>query len=125
MAQGCWLSAPVRHAAASPRMFREVPLCARIDDGPASEPLVLQGFCDLYEAPDGWVVVDYKTDSVPDEARVRRRYELQAGGYALAVWQATGRPVLRAAFVMAAAGSSTRPAPYTMREFGCCYTGVA
>lgn len=113
MAQGCWLSVPVRHAAASPRMFREVPLCARIDDGSASEPLVLQGFCDLlYEAPDGWVVVDYKTDSVPDEARVRRRYELQAGGYALAVRQATGRRVLRAAFVMAAAGSSTRPAPY-------------
>jgi ATP-dependent helicase/nuclease subunit A len=117
----CWLSAPVRQAAASSRVYRELPLCIQVPSSArggldaaagSDEPPLLEGFCDLlYQAPDGWVVVDYKTDRGGDKESVQRRYELQAGAYALAVEQIAGERVSRACFVLAGAAQSGRPAP--------------
>jgi hypothetical protein len=76
------------------------------------ETPLLEGFCDLlYRAPDGWVVVDYKTDRGGDEESLRRQYELQAGAYAVAVEQITGERVARALFVLAGAAQAGQPAP--------------
>jgi len=65
--------------------------------------MLVEGFIDLlYESPDGLVVVDYKTDSVRDEAAIdatMERYRLQGAAYALALERALGRPVARAVFV--------------------------
>jgi ATP-dependent helicase/nuclease subunit A len=114
----CWLSVPVRQAAVSSRVYRELPLCVEVQpegDQPLSglaEPPLLEGFCDLlYRAPDGWVVVDYKTDRRVDDQSVRRQYELQAGAYALAVERITGERVSRACFVLAGAAQPGQPAP--------------
>jgi len=121
-AVACWLSTPVRQAAASSRVYRELPLCVRVHphsgggpgagDESAGEPPLVEGFCDLlYRAPDGWVVVDYKTDRRTDDEAIRRQYELQAGAYALAVEQITGERVSRACFVLAGAAQPGQPAP--------------
>jgi ATP-dependent helicase/nuclease subunit A len=65
--------------------------------------MLVEGFIDLlYESPDGLVVVDYKTDSVRDEAAIdaaMERYRLQGAAYALALERALGKPVARAVFV--------------------------
>jgi ATP-dependent helicase/nuclease subunit A len=58
----------------------------------------------LYETPQGLVVVDYKTDNVPNEAGIAEavaRYRLQGAAYALALEQSLGRPVARCVFVFA------------------------
>ncbi len=117
-AAACWLSAPVRQAAASSRVYRELPLCVAMqpERRPAAlrtrRPSLLEGFCDLlYRAPEGWVVVDYKTDRRVDDQSVRRQYELQAGAYALAVERITGERVSRACFVLAGAAQPGQPAP--------------
>ena len=118
-AAACWLSAPVRQAAASSRLYRELPLCVRVslvdgspEEAAGSETPLLEGFCDLlYRGPDGWVVVDYKSDRRIDDESVRRQYELQAGAYALAVQQITGERVSRACFVLAGAAQPGQPAP--------------
>jgi ATP-dependent helicase/nuclease subunit A len=65
---------------------------------------VVDGYVDLcYTEPDGsLVVIDYKTDSVRNAAEARERagrYELQAATYALALSEATGRPVSRCVLV--------------------------
>ena len=58
---------------------------------------VLEGFIDLlFEEGDGLVVVDYKTDSLETEQEIAARsghYRIQAGAYALALQEATGRSV--------------------------------
>jgi ATP-dependent exoDNAse (exonuclease V) beta subunit len=118
-ATACWLSVPVRQAAASSQLYRELSLCVRVPpagdaqaEGADAETPLLEGFCDLlYRAPDGWVVVDYKTDRRVDDESVRRQYELQAGAYALAVEQITGERVSRACFVLAGAARPAQPAP--------------
>ena len=123
-ATACWLSAPVRQAAASSRLYRELSVCVQVppagaaqEEGPQAvgacvETPLLEGFCDLlYRAPDGWVVVDYKTDRGGDEESLRRQYELQAGAYAVAVEQITGERVARALFVLAGAAQAGQPAP--------------
>ncbi len=90
-------SQAVRRAVASGRWWREVPVGVPVGDG------VLEGFIDLlFEEDGGLVVVDYKTDAVPNEAAVREameRYRLQGGAYALAVQRVTGRPVREVIFV--------------------------
>ena len=64
---------------------------------------VVEGFIDLlYEGPEGYVVVDYKTDALPAgdaiEAAVQR-YRLQAATYAALLSQVLDRPVARAILV--------------------------
>ncbi|MHB1987756.1 MAG: UvrD-helicase domain-containing protein [Acidimicrobiales bacterium] len=65
---------------------------------------VIDGYVDLcFTAADGsLVVIDYKTDSVRNRGEVSERaaaYELQAAAYALALREATGRPVSRCVLV--------------------------
>ena len=62
----------------------------------------LHGFIDLlFEEPDGLVIVDYKTDSVPAEEvdRAVERYRLQGGAYACAMTRATGKTVKEVRFL--------------------------
>ena len=86
----------VRRAVASGRVWREVPVAAPVGDG------FLHGFIDLlFEEPDGLVIVDYKTDSVP-EAEVDQaveHYRLQGGAYACAMSRATGKPIKEVRFL--------------------------
>lgn len=83
--------------------WREVPVGAVVDG------VLVEGFVDLLlEAPDGLVVVDYKTDQVPRDADLDAavaRYEVQGGAYALALEAVLGRPVHRCVFVFARAPS--------------------
>jgi ATP-dependent exoDNAse (exonuclease V) beta subunit len=62
--------------------------------------LTLEGYVDLvYRDDDGLVVVDYKTDAVPDDealAEALVHYRVQVAAYALAISDATGEPVVRA-----------------------------
>ena len=76
----------VRDAAAADRCRRELPIAWRTGD------VLLEGTVDLaFEESTGWVVVDFKTEEVPD-SRVslhRRQLELYAG----AIAEATQKPV--------------------------------
>lgn len=55
---------------------------------------LLQGVIDCaFLEPDGWVLVDYKTDRITDEAAFLQRYEEQIKWYARAVETITGIPV--------------------------------
>ncbi|MBN1773560.1 MAG: PD-(D/E)XK nuclease family protein, partial [Deltaproteobacteria bacterium] len=97
----------VRQAAADPllerarrarRALREVPVAwtRPPGGGPEDRPVVVQGVLDLaFEEPDGWVIVDYKTDPVPDAATREAReahYRPQLRLYAEAL-AAAGRRV--------------------------------
>ena len=55
----------------------------------------MEGFIDLLFDDDGLVIVDYKTDSVGeiDVEKVKADHEIQAGLYALAVHEITGKPI--------------------------------
>ncbi len=90
-------SKAVRAAVASKRYWREVYVAAEVDEA------TVEGFIDLlYESPEGLVVVDYKTDEVPNEAAndaAMDRYSLQGAAYAVALEAALGRPVARCTFV--------------------------
>jgi len=81
----------VKRAVASGRLWREVPVGAPVGE------TVLEGFIDLLFEEDGQlVVVDYKTDSLETEEEIAARsvhYRIQAGSYALALQEATGRTV--------------------------------
>jgi ATP-dependent exoDNAse (exonuclease V) beta subunit len=80
------------------RWWREVPVAAEIDG------IVLEGFIDLLvEHDDGLVVVDYKTDQMPDAAldAAVSRYAVQGAAYAVALEATLGRPVVRCTFVFA------------------------
>ena len=62
----------------------------------------LHGFIDLlFEEPDGLVVVDYKTDSIPSDRPedAVEKYRLQGGAYAYAVSRATGKRVKEVRFL--------------------------
>jgi ATP-dependent helicase/nuclease subunit A len=92
------LGAPiVAEAVAGGRFWREVPVATPIGD------VIVEGFVDLLiETPAGLVVVDWKTDSVPDERAIDaavERYTLQGAAYALVLEQVLGRPVVRCVFV--------------------------
>jgi ATP-dependent helicase/nuclease subunit A len=105
------LDAPaLREAVAGGRYWRELYVAAPV------EGMTLEGFIDLlYETPEGLVVVDYKTDVVPDPARLDEalaRYTLQGAAYAVALQEALGRPVARCVFVFTeAAGAQEKPIP--------------
>ncbi|MCH7653272.1 MAG: UvrD-helicase domain-containing protein [Chloroflexi bacterium] len=86
----------VKRALASGRYWREVPVATPIGDG------ALEGIIDLlFEEDDGFVIVDYKTDSLPDDETetAMQRYRLQGGAYALALQEAVGRPVKEVVFL--------------------------
>ena len=87
----------VREALSSGRYWRELYVGAPVGDR------TLEGFIDLLIAgPDGYVVVDYKTDAVVNDADLDRaveRYRLQGATYALAVHRALGVPVARCVFL--------------------------
>jgi ATP-dependent helicase/nuclease subunit A len=68
----------------------------RRDGAWKDETILLQGVIDCYfEEPDGIVLLDYKTDYVPDgkTEMIRDRYRLQIGYYARALELLTGRRV--------------------------------
>src|SRR5207249_3156258 len=75
------LATPTVRAAAASRHWCEVYVAAPIGD------TLLEGYIDLlYRGPDGLVVVDYKTDHVPDEGALAQRlehYRRQGAAYAL------------------------------------------
>jgi ATP-dependent exoDNAse (exonuclease V) beta subunit len=87
----------VQQAVASGRYWRELYV------GVPLEGMLLEGFIDLlYEAPEGLVIVDYKTDALEDDQAALAatgRYRLQGAAYAVALQQALGRPVARCVFV--------------------------
>ncbi len=92
------LDSPLVHRALeSGRWWRETPVAGPVGDG------IVEGFIDLlFEEEDGYVVVDYKTDSVRTDEDIDRamgRYRLQGGGYALALSKATGLNVKEVSFL--------------------------
>ena len=96
LAQVAVNSEVVRRAGDSGRLWREVPVAAPLADG------FLHGFIDLlFEEPDGLVIVDYKTDSVPgpEVEQAVERYRLQGGAYASAMNRATGKTVKEVRFL--------------------------
>jgi ATP-dependent exoDNAse (exonuclease V) beta subunit len=79
----------LRRAAAARSVLREAPFCVK--DGTT----YTEGTIDLvFEDDDGIVVVDYKTDRIPDEgpAALGPLYAPQADAYAAAVAAVLGRP---------------------------------
>ncbi|HWE70846.1 MAG TPA: UvrD-helicase domain-containing protein [Acidimicrobiales bacterium] len=87
-------------------MYIGVPATDRAD-GP-----VIEGIIDLLiETPDGFTVVDYKTDAVRDDAQLAQvmdRYRLQGATYSLAVERALGRPVTRCVFLFLRESTATQ-----------------
>jgi len=73
----------VKRALDSRRWWREVPVAGPVGDG------IVEGFIDLlFEEDDGFVIIDYKTDSLGSDDEIQRamqKYRLQGGGYALAL----------------------------------------
>ncbi|GAB3034200.1 UvrD-helicase domain-containing protein [Mycobacterium bourgelatii] len=102
------LDSDVVRAAAGSRHWREVYVGIPYGEG------VFEGYIDLlYEADDGLVVVDYKTDAVRSEAELDakvERYGVQLRAYADAIGHAVGREVVRAVLVF------LRPNGYTARD---------
>ncbi len=102
-----FLKSPLgKRIAASGRVNREVPFnieipCSELyddlkDDVCRGETLLLQGIIDCYfEEPDGIVLVDYKTDYVPEGKLevIRERYGVQILYYARALEMLTGKRV--------------------------------
>jgi hypothetical protein len=98
LAAVCWHATPVRAAARSGDVYRELVVGVLVGD------TIMNGAVDLlYRDGAAWVVVDYKTDRTTDAATLRARYAPQGAAYALAVEAATGEPVREVVFVAAAA----------------------
>ena len=54
----------------------------------------MQGVIDAaFRTPEGWVIIDYKTDRIEDEAAFVRRHSEQLNWYAEAIRRITGIPV--------------------------------
>jgi ATP-dependent exoDNAse (exonuclease V) beta subunit len=85
-----------QRARAATELHAEVPVAVRLDGDAAGPPRVLHGVIDLaFRGPDGWELVDYKTDQA-DVATLAAQYGDQVLQYA-AQWAAlTGQPVARA-----------------------------
>ncbi|MDP2320568.1 MAG: UvrD-helicase domain-containing protein [Acidobacteriota bacterium] len=76
--------------AAGHRLWREVPVALRIDDGTGT-PQIVDGQIDLaYETGSGWMVIDFKTDI--EIATAEDAYVRQVSIYLDAVTRATGQP---------------------------------
>jgi ATP-dependent helicase/nuclease subunit A len=75
-------------------MLAEVPFTVERTDGPT--PVFLEGVIDLaFREPDGWVIVDYKTDrgDDPDFSSRSESYRVQLRIYADAWEGLVGEPV--------------------------------
>ena len=105
LARSALSSGIVRRAAARPH-WKETYVgtvapaawAAALDADAGDAGTVLEGFVDLlYRDDDGLVIVDYKTDAVPEHAIASRvtLYRPQLAAYARAVEDATGEPVAR------------------------------
>jgi DNA helicase-2/ATP-dependent DNA helicase PcrA len=83
-------------ARAAGEVLAEVPFAVRVDQ-PASGPRVLRGVIDLvYRLPDGWRIVDYKTDAGASDPRgLLERHAGQLGEYRAAWAVLTGEPAPR------------------------------
>ncbi len=92
----------VRRAVASGRYYREVFVSV-----PVGQERI-EGFIDLiFEDGDGFAIVDYKTDVIDDETALledHKRYALQAGIYAFALSEVTGKPVQEVVLVFLRSG---------------------
>ena len=76
--------------AAGRRVWREVPVSLRLDDG-SGMPEMVDGQIDLaYETDAGWMVIDFKTDI--EIATAQDAYVRQVSIYLDAVTRATGQP---------------------------------
>ena len=96
----------VKRAVASQRYWREVPVAVGTGNGS------LHGFIDLlFEAEEGLVVVDYKTDAIAGDAAPEavQRYRLQGGAYAHALQELTGEARGRGCLPVSAAQSRAAP----------------
>jgi len=87
-----------QRAQAAEATLVETPFALSIDSGGDNGvPIVVEGVIDLaFREPDGWVIVDYKTDVVddPDNLEQRRRqYRAQVDAYAAHFEKITGEPV--------------------------------
>ena len=70
---------------------REWPFTIRMDP---EKPTMLQGMIDAaFKEPDGWVLLDYKTDRDTEQERFVARHERQMNWYRVAVERVTGEPV--------------------------------
>ncbi len=77
---------PLRDAAARGALRREVPVALAESTG-----VIVEGVVDAaFRTPDGWVVVDFKTDADPGEALDAYRGQIRL--YARAIARATGQP---------------------------------
>ena len=102
-----FLASPLgRRMLAAGEIYREVPFNMEIpcrelypdaaEEAVKDEAILLQGVIDCYfEEPDGIVLLDYKTDFVPDGRTdmIRERYKVQIGCYVRALELLTGRTV--------------------------------
>jgi len=94
-----------RRMCASGKVYREVPFCIEIDSSEFTDGLddvyegeitLLQGVIDcFFEEDDGLVLIDYKTDYVPQggEDMIKERYKLQIEYYSRALEKLTGKKV--------------------------------
>lgn len=88
--------------AASAEVYREYPFSVLLDSEiamPATkgEKILVQGVIDCLFKEDGkWVIVDYKTDRLEEEAAFRKRYTVQLSLYKRAVEQISGIEVKEA-----------------------------
>jgi ATP-dependent helicase/nuclease subunit A len=108
MTRGFYESPLARRIRAARRVYREVPFCVRITDlaervGRAARAggIIVEGVADLLmEEPDGWRVVDFKTDRVEEAGVAKRaeRYRLQGACYALCLSSVLGGPVKESIF---------------------------
>ena len=81
---------------ASPGVTTDFSLLAHIPE-PGEDVLLFQGVIDCYfEEPDGLILLDFKTDWVPEggEQLLVQRYRPQLAAYAIALTRITGKPVL-------------------------------
>jgi len=100
LARAALNSASVREAVGSDRYWREVYVATDVSG------MIVDGFIDLlYETADGYVVVDYKTDSIAGRTvdDLLATYRPQALAYALVLGEQLERPVVRCEFVFVSA----------------------
>ena len=101
-------SEPVRRAVTSGRLWREVPI------GAPSGDMVLEGFIDLlFETPEGYEIVDYKTDDIRASEMESRmhHYRVQGEAYAELVRAITGKTPVAVSFVFVSTGRVVRIVP--------------
>ncbi len=94
------LAERMKRAEETGRLHREQPFVMGVSAGmlgeefPSEETVLIQGIIDVFfEEEDGLVLLDYKTDVVPDLEALWKRYETQLDYYSDALAKITGKPV--------------------------------